>query len=240
VPRRSGLVLVGIGALTLSACGGATRPASRSVPAIAVVAERPALREVPYDQPFAFVDAAVLFAGIAARDSSALHLEGARQVRETVAIPLTTLGWYEVDTARARYRVAVLFVDGPSRQWQQRFDGQWTRLGGSCWTLMTVGALHRGFAIERVSDGAIFSRVHRGGVFDAATADDYLGKELMKLVLMQQPDPDVEVRTRPPANARYCGDAPTTRDQTPTSRPPPVVAPPTPTAPSAPRRPNAL
>lgn len=231
--RASEAILAFPALLALLACGGASSGSTRTLPVIESVAPRPVLAEMPYDQPFTFVPASVLFTGVTTRDSSSFQREGARRIRETIAIPLATLGWYETDSARARFRVAVLHADGPSMHWREvRQPG--SRLG-ACWLVASTGRLHRGFAIERVSDGAVFSRIHRGGALDAATADAFLSAELLKLLLLQQPARADALIAQPPAGARRCPSEGAERDRPSSLRPPPVVAPPVPSAP--PRRP---
>jgi hypothetical protein len=190
------------------ACGSAGRVAPRAAPVISAAPQRPVLNEVPYDQPFAFVASSALFNGLSPQEPTSFDLAGVQRIRQTIAIPLASLGWYEVEPERARFRIALLHADGPSRAWRQRTDRYARSTGELCWERVWMGALHRGFVIERVSDGAIFSRLHRGGALDAGTADAFLGEELVKLILMRNPGPDAAFTDRPPAGARVCRGAP--------------------------------
>jgi hypothetical protein len=205
------------------ACGRTIRGRA-SLPVIAPSAERQWLSEVPYDQPYAFVAVNSIFQGIEDADTSELDREGLERIRATLNVPLASLGWREVEPSQARFRIALVHVDGPAREWRESPLVLSGNAAGTCWFVMTVASLHRGFAIERVSDSALFWRVHRGGALDAAVAEQYLGAELLKLAMLQQPGPERRAVATPPAGAVLCGSgangrsAPTAQSPTPPTR----------------------
>jgi hypothetical protein len=232
--------------LAVLACGRTIRE-RMSVPVIAPSAQRAWLNEVPYDQPYAFVSVSSIFHGVEDADTSELDREGLARIRATLDVPLASLGWREVEPSQARFRIALVHVDGPAREWRESPMVLSGTAAGTCWFVMTVGSLHRGFAIERVSDSAVFWRVHRGGAFDAGVAEQYLGAELLKLAMLQHPGPERRAVASPPAGAPLCAwtaagrsatsaepPSPPVRqnDPDPTRRPPtaapPPNAPPTP------------
>jgi hypothetical protein len=192
--------------LSLAACRAVkeTRPAAR--PAVGVAGRAP-LDILPADQYFTYVSAPTLFSGVVGPDTLNMEPRRIAGFRRSVQIPLASMGWNESVPELATFRIAVIEVDRVYRGWR--------RFGG-CYSQTFSNALLRGFAIERVSDGAVFWRLYPGGQLDQSLIEKRASEDITRFVLgLVTPFPVSEV----PPRHLFCAGSGMATASVPTSTP---------------------
>jgi hypothetical protein len=195
--RKAGAALACVVSL---ACGGGRPAAAPPLPEnrIAFVAHdtlRP-LVQIPYDQPFAWVEPSRMFKGLYGRDDHPVLAADVSGLRASIRIPLEALGWYEVPEAEARYFVAALVAERTVLQTNYRMkpkaeagdnptNWQIDRLSDrpSSGNALPVGRVYRGYAVMSRT-GEVYLRVFSG---DRYTAESAVGADIIEKVMGRAP-----------------------------------------------------
>ncbi len=144
---------------------------------------------------------------------------------------------------KAKYRVTVLFVERDIVRWREVVAP--TAGGGTCWLPYAMTRFVRGFAIERIGDGAVFWRTYPGGWLDARAAEQRFSEDVLGFALSGAAAfADTTWAVRPPVGfteCRYRAPAQPTGRPVQTRMPPvrdPVRPPPEAPRPNQPRSPR--
>jgi hypothetical protein len=191
---------VALGGLAALACSGGRPAAAPPLPEhrIAFVAHDTlrALVQLPYDQPFAWVEPSRMFKGLYERDDQPVLAADVSGLRKSILIPLEALGWYEVPEREARYFVTALVAERTVLQTNYRMkpvedagtnpaDWHIDRLSDrpSSGNALPVGRVYRGYAILSRS-GEVHARVFGG---DRHTAEAAVGADIIEKVMGRAP-----------------------------------------------------
>lgn len=157
------------------------RPGEQPIRPLAAGA--PAIAQLPYDQPFAWVKPSRLLAGVHPIDEDSPDDRLYLALRESISIPLQAVGWYEVPDSVARYFVTVLIAERTVIE--QRVVANTTAgPGRTTGTTIPVGRTFRAFAIGAPS-GSIAWRVSTS---DRWTVERQFGEAVIELVMGKLPD----------------------------------------------------
>lgn len=183
------------------ACGGGGRPALPPPLPEDRIAFVPhdtltPLAQIPYDQPFAWVEPSRMFRGLYERDDRPVLKSDVVGLRQSILLPLEALGWYEVPESEARYFVAALIAervvlrgrnllnDPTQTARNRRRPGVETledrpRTGNE----LPVGRVFRGWAVMSRS-GEVHVRVFGS---DRYTAEAAIGADVIEKVMGRAP-----------------------------------------------------
>lgn len=195
--RSAVVALVGLVALS---CSGGRPAAAPPLPenriTFAAHDTLGALTQIPYDQPFAWVEPSRMFKGLYERDDRPVLAADAAGLRKSILIPLEALGWYEVPESEARYFVTALVAERTVLQTNYRMKpreeagdnpANWhiDRLSDrpSSGNELPVGRVYRGYAIMSRS-GDVHLRVFGG---DRHTAEAAVGADIIEKVMGRVP-----------------------------------------------------
>lgn len=155
-----------------------------------------ALASIPYDQPFAWVEASRAFTGLYPIDDAPRLKDDVRTLRQSILLPLEALGWYEVPEDEARYLVVALVAERTvlrANQLGRMEPGQRRPTVVPARDLLEprptsgnelpVGRVFRGFAILDRSGGVMY-RVYNS---DRHTAETKVGNDLVEMVMGRLP-----------------------------------------------------
>lgn len=183
-------------------CSSARPPLPPAMPEdrIAFIAHdslRP-LAQIPYDQPFAWVEPSRMFKGLYERDDQPALAADLSGLRKSILVPLEALGWYEVPESEARYLVAALVAErvvlesgnlqvdptargqtGRRRPLPRPGELDRPRSGNQ----LPVGRVYRGWAVMSKT-GEVHLRVFTG---DRYTAESAVGADVIEKVMGSVP-----------------------------------------------------
>jgi hypothetical protein len=153
------------------------------------------LAQIPYDQPFAWVEPSRMFKGLYERDDHPVLKSDVAGLRRSILIPLEALGWYEVPESEARYFVAALVAerlvlrdntllyDPTSRTGRRRGVADPMDDVPRTGNKIPVGRVFRGWAVMSRS-GEVHLRMFTG---DRYTAESAVGADVIEKVMGRAP-----------------------------------------------------